>query len=420
MLAAGLLQLSGGHMQRIIPPRPVQHLPSAVVQPNRPARSQLPPYLILLLLGGGIGFGLILVVGLIMAMLVGGVFLSPNVLPGVEVYGSGIGSVPVGSLSVDEAAARLQAAPLDRKVILRDGSRTWEVSSADLGIALDGVATAQKAAEAGRSDLLTGVGTMLNGAQVAPVYTIDLAKAQNTLISMASKTDIAPSTTDIKANGRKLNVGATLDTLPPDLGMLLERGTLDLVMDVVEGPRTKYTVERGEELAIIAKKFNVAISDIVALNNLSDPDTIYPGQVLIIPAPGIWVPTEKDAPPAPLAKGKAIVVALRNQRIYAYEDGKLVHSALMSSGLPETETVKGDFNIYVKHVSTRMRGPDYDLPNVPWTMYFYRGYGIHGAYWHNTFGRVRSHGCVNLETNEAKWFFDFAPVGTLVRVIESF
>ncbi len=111
------------------------------------------------------------------------------------------------------------------------------------------------------------------------------------------------------------------------------------------------------------------------------------------------------------------MVSLLNQRIYAYQDGHLVHSTLMSSGKAGNETVQGDYHIYVKYVTTRMTGPDYDIPDVPWTMYFYKGYGIHGAYWHNDFGRTMSHGCVNLETSEAKWFYDFAPVGTLVRVL---
>jgi lipoprotein-anchoring transpeptidase ErfK/SrfK len=293
------------------------------------------------------------------------------------------------------------------------------VSSADLGLTLDANATAAQAAQAGRTDgsLFTGIGTMLNGGQVSPVYTIDLAKAQTTLAALSAQINVAPGTGDMTAAGRTLNIGATLDGLPPDLASLMDSGTLNLVMDVVQGPRTTYTVQRGEELGLISKKFNVPVSDIVALNNIQDPDQIYPGQTLIIPAAGVWVPTEKDAPPAPSATGKAIVVSLKNQRIYAYENGHLVHSALMSSGKPGTETVQGDYRIYVKYASTRMTGPGYDIPNVPWTMYFYQGYGIHGAYWHNDFGREMSHGCVNLETSEAKWFYDFAPVGTLVRVL---
>lgn len=63
-----------------------------------------------------------------------------------------------------------------------------------------------------------------------------------------------------------------------------------------------------------------------------------------------------------------------------------------------------------------MTGPDYYLPDVPYTMYFYKGYGIHGTYWHDNFGTPMSHGCVNMRTSEAAWLFDFASVGTLVNV----
>ena len=77
----------------------------------------------------------------------------------------------------------------------------------------------------------------------------------------------------------------------------------------------------------------------------------------------------------------------------------------------------GDYSVYVKYLADDMSGPDYFLPQVPYTMYFYSGYAIHGTYWHNAFGRVMSHGCVNLPVEEAEWFYNFASVGTPVRVV---
>jgi lipoprotein-anchoring transpeptidase ErfK/SrfK len=47
-------------------------------------------------------------------------------------------------------------------------------------------------------------------------------------------------------------------------------------------------------------------------------------------------------------------------------------------------------------------------------MYFYRGYAIHGTYWHNNFGRPMSHGCVNMRTGDAAWVYNWAPIGTPV------
>jgi lipoprotein-anchoring transpeptidase ErfK/SrfK len=113
---------------------------------------------------------------------------------------------------------------------------------------------------------------------------------------------------------------------------------------------------------------------------------------------------------------KWIEIDLSEQRIYAYEGQKKVFEARVSTGVRRYPTVTGRFRIYVKYRSTRMRGPGYDLPNVPWTMYFYRSYGIHGAYWHNNFGRPMSHGCVNMKVSEAKALFNWAPTGTLVVV----
>ena len=103
--------------------------------------------------------------------------------------------------------------------------------------------------------------------------------------------------------------------------------------------------------------------------------------------------------------------------LYAYQDGVLLRAASVSTGLPGSPTVTGDFNVYVKYIAQRMVGPGYDLPDVPYVMYFYQGYGLHGTYWHHNFGHPMSHGCVNLPTSEAEWLYDnFVDVGTPVHV----
>jgi lipoprotein-anchoring transpeptidase ErfK/SrfK len=68
----------------------------------------------------------------------------------------------------------------------------------------------------------------------------------------------------------------------------------------------------------------------------------------------------------------------------------------------------GEFNIYWKLESTLMAGPNYYLPDVPYTMYFYGGYALHGAYWHNNFGQPMSHGCVNLSIADSQTLFEWA------------
>jgi lipoprotein-anchoring transpeptidase ErfK/SrfK len=109
-------------------------------------------------------------------------------------------------------------------------------------------------------------------------------------------------------------------------------------------------------------------------------------------------------------------VDLTHQRLLAYQGETPVRTVTVSTGLPRTPTVTGRFQIYVKYTAAPMSGPGYYLPNVPYVMYFYRGFGLHGTYWHNNFGHPMSHGCVNLPTPEAEWLFNWASVGTPVVI----
>jgi len=109
-------------------------------------------------------------------------------------------------------------------------------------------------------------------------------------------------------------------------------------------------------------------------------------------------------------------VDLTQQRLTAYENGKPVHSTVVSTGLPRTPTVQGQYRIWIKLRHDDMEGAGYYLEDVPYVMYFYEGYGLHGAPWHSNFGQRMSHGCVNLPIPEAEWLFNFADVGTLVNI----
>jgi lipoprotein-anchoring transpeptidase ErfK/SrfK len=111
-----------------------------------------------------------------------------------------------------------------------------------------------------------------------------------------------------------------------------------------------------------------------------------------------------------------IDVNLSEQRVYAYEGDIIVNSFLVSTGLPETPTVSGRYQIWVKVRIQDMSGPGYYLKDVPYVMYFYKDYGLHGTYWHNNFGRPMSRGCVNLTIDDAKWLYNWASVGTVVDV----
>ncbi len=97
---------------------------------------------------------------------------------------------------------------------------------------------------------------------------------------------------------------------------------------------------------------------------------------------------------------KWIEVSLDEQKLRAWEGNRVIMEFAISSGR-WSPTPKGDFNIWYKTRNQTMKGGSkelgtyYNLPNVPYNMFFYGGYAVHGAYWHNNFGHPMSHGCVN-------------------------
>jgi len=117
-------------------------------------------------------------------------------------------------------------------------------------------------------------------------------------------------------------------------------------------------------------------------------------------------------------KERWIDVDLSSQSVSAYEGKNVVNTFIVSTGTWQHPTVTGQYHIYVKYRYTDMAGPGYYLPDVPYTMYFYDGYGLHGTYWHSNFGTPMSHGCINLRTEDAAWLYNWADVGTLVNVHE--
>jgi lipoprotein-anchoring transpeptidase ErfK/SrfK len=128
-------------------------------------------------------------------------------------------------------------------------------------------------------------------------------------------------------------------------------------------------------------------------------------------------------------------VRLAEQTLVAYEGTRPVFATLVSSGKAGFETPPGIFRIWSKHISTTMDGvapsasaaaaagatlgaaapaqaaqtpggdEAYSIEDVPWTMYFQGSYALHAAFWHERFGQVRSHGCINLSPADARWLF---------------
>lgn len=122
---------------------------------------------------------------------------------------------------------------------------------------------------------------------------------------------------------------------------------------------------------------------------------------------------------------KKIIVDRTQQKLRAYDGDTLFMEVDVSTGLKTTPTPSGTFDVFKKMPSRYMQGPlpnvpgnqYYDLPGVPWNLYFTQGGAvIHGAYWHDSFGSRYSHGCVNLRPVDAKKLYMWADLGTVVDI----
>ncbi|HEY2512139.1 MAG TPA: L,D-transpeptidase, partial [Polyangiaceae bacterium] len=112
-------------------------------------------------------------------------------------------------------------------------------------------------------------------------------------------------------------------------------------------------------------------------------------------------------------------VDLSTQTLVAYEGPRPRYATLVSTGRPPADTPVGVFRIWVKLWSSDMdnlapeeeeenqEGERFSIEDVPYVQFFEHGVALHGAFWHRDFGRVHSHGCVNLAPKDAAWLFGF-------------
>ena len=134
-------------------------------------------------------------------------------------------------------------------------------------------------------------------------------------------------------------------------------------------------------------------------------------------SPDEFLPISPDVP----AESKRIDVDVTKQIATAYESDKRVFTARVATGanfrlangtVNYFRTIPGDHRVYLKCASQHMIGGTvgdtdyYDLPGIAWCSYFTAsGIAFHGTYWHNDYGLPRSHGCVNMLPEDAKWVF---------------
>ena len=216
-----------------------------------------------------------------------------------------------------------------------------------------------------------------------------------------------------------------------------ERGRLERDAGHAGTPDEVRVSDLGRALALLRNQDTAPVDNYLGAETYGPDAPPAPDQGPLVPLPtAVPTPIPAAAPanppagqsaqpaPRPRSSGgtKLIVVNLSDQWMYAYEGQNQVYDAPISTGRDGMQTPTGTFSIYAKLKVQTMDGvtdgEKWVVPNVPNVMYINGGVALHGTYWHNRFGTGArlSHGCVNLPLRAAGWLYDWAPMGTTVRV----
>ncbi len=234
-----------------------------------------------------------------------------------------------------------------------------------------------------------------------------------------------------EAEGRRFGISSQLDLVALDRVKLIKPSSFH-GLQLADGEGLPVGFVRGASAVGYKIGDDGKVGETVRLEHgealrLTGKDRKQGGATLVESADGVWVAesalivVEPRPQPPTFVDGddiRWIDIHIRNQSLIAYQGRRPVYVTLVSTGTgamgdPETThaTPRGMFSIFAKHVSTRMSGDElgaeYQIDDVPYVQYFQKSYALHGAFWHDDFGHVHSHGCVNLAPIDAAWLFEF-------------
>jgi LysM repeat protein len=184
---------------------------------------------------------------------------------------------------------------------------------------------------------------------------------------------------------------------------------------------SSYTVQRGDTLSAIAQRFGLTVAELASANGLANPSLIYAGQILILPGAAGAAP-----PPAPgPAADKRILIDISEQRMYVYQDGALLWSFVVSTGLPGLDTWPGTYSVLNKLPEAYAYTWGLTMPN--WLGIYWAGSlqnGIHAlpiqpdgsVLWEGWLGTPVSYGCIILNNADSLALYNWAEVGTPVQI----
>ena len=238
-------------------------------------------------------------------------------------------------------------------------------------------------------------------------------------------TTSAPITPTLEISPTVTSTQVTSPTVTPTLVTSSTVTPAPVTTPVVASLNRTHTVAVGENLFRIALRYGLTTKELAVANGITNPNSVYVGQVLRIPAPG----QSLGPAPAPVARvagsGKRIVVSISRQHLWAYNGNREVYSFVASTGLATSPTKQGTFQVLDKIPNAYASQWNLQMPY--WLGIYYVGRienGIHALpilasgqrLWSGYLGRPVSFGCIVLDTLAARQLYQWADVGTLVVV----
>jgi hypothetical protein len=310
---------------------------------------------------------------------------------------------------------RVEPEPIDRDALAAVLARAVE-AVADAGVdPLDGGVVEPPAARETPDPPAETASTAADGGAEDPYALppfVHLRMAKGYFVS----TDGVVTEGDVKyqrtVRGRFIEADKLYPAKPSSLrGVLVdERNPLPLVFTVRGGVKLLDQEVDGGPLKVAGKLTRYEHRPFLGEIKRKGKRYVRVGKKQFVPKGAVTL-VEAVPPPEDIRPGERwIDVNLTRQTLVAYEGEIPVFATLIATGREGFETPEGSFRIYGKHVSVTMDDPAageeaYSIEDVPWTQYFEEGYALHAAFWHDRFGRVRSHGCVNLSPADARRLF---------------
>lgn len=203
---------------------------------------------------------------------------------------------------------------------------------------------------------------------------------------------------------------------PRGAGATIEHPESEIPFAFVQSPDTKVHCFCEEEQELVecgaAEKWTRFSLASTALQTINGQQYVETDAGQLLPRDHVRVVDTIDRPREIAKHDRWIHIRLSEQTLVAYEGDTPKLATMVSTGIPGRSTPTGTWEVHYKYVAKTMRGPDdthgsYTVSQVPWTMFYDGPYAVHGAYWHNEFGQVRSHGCTNVPPVDARWLFDW-------------